>query len=336
MLKNDRTGKNVCSVRPYPALGKRVLLTPFAFFLFLFLTACSSAFSGNARAIREGETVIVSTEGTQRDNTPVVLIPSLEGDDILGNEKISINISNASEGYIVTSYLGDSDRAKLQLTGNGQVTYTYDLFSGENEVIPLTAGSGTYAATVYENIDANQYATVFAADFTVDITNTYGPFLYPNMYVNFNSDSEVVALAAILAKGSSSDLEVVSRVYQYVIDNISYDHEKAETVESGYIPDVDEILALRKGICFDYAAMMSAMLRSQRIPTRLELGYAGDAYHAWISIYTPDTGWLEGMIVFDGTTWSLVDPTFAANTDNASDLASFIGSGDNYFTKYVY
>lgn len=336
MLNNDSSGKKVWAARPYRTFVKKTVLASSALFLLLFLNACGSAFSGNARAIREGKTVITSTGETERDNTPVVLIPSLEGDDILGNEKISINISNASEGYIAVSYLGDSDRAKLQLTGNGQVTYTYDLFTGEDEVIPLTAGSGTYVSTVYENIDANQYATIFATEFTVDITNTYGPFLYPNMYVNFSPDSEVVALAAILAKGSTSDLEVVSRIYQYVIDNISYDHEKAETVESGYIPDVDEILSLRKGICFDYAAMMSAMLRSQRIPSRLEIGYAGDAYHAWISIYTPDTGWLEGMIVFDGTTWSLVDPTFAANTDNADDLASFIGSGDNYFTKYVY
>ena len=313
---------------------RRMVLFLCAFFL-LFLTACGAS-AGQSRALREGQTIITSESAGERDNTPVVLVPSYEGDTILGNEKVSINISNASEGYIVVGYLGDSAKAKMQLTGNSQVTYTYDLFQDQYEVIPLTADSGTYTATVYENIDQNQYATIFATDFTVEITNTYGPFLYPNMYVNFNEDSEVVSLAAVLAKGSTSDLEVVSRVYQYVIDNISYDHEKAATVESGYIPDVDEILAIRKGICFDYAAMMAAMLRSQRIAARLEIGYAGDAYHAWISIYTPDTGWLEGMIVFDGTTWSLVDPTFAANTENASDLEDFIGSGDNYFTKYVY
>ena len=223
MLNNDSSGKKVWAARPYRTFVKKTVLAPFVLFLLLFLNACGSAFSGNARAIREGKTVITSTGETERDNTPVVLIPSLEGDDILGNEKISINISNASEGYIAVSYLGDSDRAKLQLTGNGQVTYTYDLFTGEDEVIPLTAGSGTYVSTI------------FATEFTVDITNTYGPFLYPNMYVNFSPDSEVVALAAILAKGSTSDLEVVSRIYQYVIDNISYDHEKAETVESGCI-----------------------------------------------------------------------------------------------------
>lgn len=38
------------------------------------------------------------------------------------------------------------------------------------------------------------------------------------------------------------------------------------------------------------SAVMTAMLRSQRIPTRLEVGYMGDVYHAWISIYTKETG----------------------------------------------
>ena len=300
------------------------------------LCLCSCASLGNARALREGNTIVTSSGSSGiRDNTPVVLVPSLEGDEILSGDKVEINISNASEGYIVVRYTGDTEIAKMQLIGNAQVTYTYDLYRNEYEVVPLTADSGTYSATIYENIEQNQYATIFSATFDVTIENTFGPFLYPNMYVNFNKDSKAVKLAEELAEGAQSDLEVVSRIYQYVIDNITYDHHKAETVESGYLPDVDEILEIKTGICFDYAALMASMLRSQRIPGRLELGYAGDAYHAWISVYTPDTGWLEGMIVFDGTTWSLVDPTFAANT-NAADLKKFIGDGDNYFTKYVY
>ena len=66
------------------------------------------------------------------------------------------------------------------------------------------------------------------------------------------------------------------------------------------IEDIDEILNSGTGICLDYAAVMTGMLRSQRIPTRLEVGYAQDAYHAWISIYTEETGWLNGIIEFNG------------------------------------
>ncbi|MCR4655807.1 MAG: transglutaminase-like domain-containing protein, partial [Lachnospiraceae bacterium] len=329
-MRNKRYKKRSISYKRYRSVFNRSVTVLCLCVLLSGLSACNKA--ADSRALREGKTIITSESNGIRDNTPVVLIPSYGGDDILGNEKISINISNASEGYIVVNYKGDAVRAKMQLTGNGQVTYTYDLYQDEFEVIPLTADSGTYVLTIYENIDANQYATIFSSDFDVTITNTFGPFLYPNMFVYFNKTSKVVAMAETLAKNAPSDLEVVARVYQYVMDNVSYDHEKAETVESGYIPDVDEIMEIRKGICFDYAAMMAAMLRSQRIPARLEIGYAGDAYHAWLSVYTPDTGWLEGVIVFDGKTWSLVDPTFADNAENAADFGDFIGSGDNYFT----
>ena len=101
-----------------------------------------------------------------------------------------------------------------------------------------------------------------------------------------------------------SDLDVVTNIYHYVIENITYDEEKAENVAYGYVPDVDETLSSGKGICFDYAALMAAMLRSQRIPTKLQVGYAGEAYHAWISCYVDEIGWVDNMISFDGKDWS--------------------------------
>ena len=98
---------------------------------------------------------------------------------------------------------------------------------------------------------------------------------------------------------------------------------------------MDEILTSGTGICLDYAAVMAAMLRSQSIPTRLEVGYAKDAYHAWISVYTKETGWLNGIISFDGKTWTLMDPTFGANSSESA-LKKFIGDGSNYTLQKLY
>ena len=153
--------------------------------------------------------------------------------------------------------------------------------------------------------------------------------------MSFDSSNEAVAKGEYLSYECNSDLEVVSAVYNYIIGNIVYDYEEAETVQSGYIPDVDEVLYTKKGICLDYAALMVTMLRSQRIPTRMEIGYAGTAYHAWLSTYIEDVGWVNGMIEFDGTKWSLMDPTFASNTKEKS-LREFIGDGSNYSVKYIY
>ena len=80
---------------------------------------------------------------------------------------------------------------------------------------------------------------------------------------------------------------------------------------------------------------MATMLRSQGIPTRLEVGYVGDAYHAWISVYITDIGWINGIIEFDGKDWTIMDPTFAASSSE-QEVKDFIGDGHNYMTKYVY
>ena len=124
-------------------------------------------------------------------------------------------------------------------------------------------------------------------------------------------------------------------MYNYIIENISYDGAKAADIASGYLCDVDSTLETGSGICLDYASLMTAMLRSQGIPTQLEVGYAKDVYHAWISTYVAEKGWINGIIEFDGNSWSLMDPTFAANSSEKS-LKKFIGEGDNYTVKYIY
>ena len=80
---------------------------------------------------------------------------------------------------------------------------------------------------------------------------------------------------------------------------------------------------------------MSALLRLQKIPTKLQVGYSGDAYHAWISTYVDDAGWVDNIIEFDGKSWQLMDPTLAANNDEAS-VKEYVGDGSNYVVKYSY
>ena len=144
---------------------------------------------------------------------------------------------------------------------------------------------------------------------------------------------KAVAEAKKISSSAGDDLEVIQNVYNYMISNFTYDYDKAATVQSGYLPDVDEVFEQKTGICFDYAAVMATMLRCERIPTRLEVGYAGDIYHAWISTYIHDKGWVNGIIEFDGKDWKLMDPTFASTS---SDPKDFVTEADDYVTKYVY
>lgn len=271
--------------------------------------------------------------GAARSN-PGVLVPSAGGKDVYGTGTAKIDASNASQGYLVCNYSGGNAKVKLQITGSNGITYTYNLRGG-NEVFPLTSGSGTYKVGIYENVAGNKYSVATQQNINVNISNQFGPYLYPSQYVDFKPGSATVARGNQLAAGCSTDLQVVENVYNYVVKNIKYDFNKAKTVQSGYISNVDGILASGAGICLDYAAVMTSMLRSQGIPTRLEVGYANTAYHAWLSTYIKDVGWVNGIIKFDGTSWSRMDPTFAS-TSGTKGAKSFVGDGTNYTTKFIY
>ncbi|MGN0351749.1 MAG: transglutaminase family protein [Roseburia sp.] len=267
-----------------------------------------------------------------RDNTPVIYIGKADGITTYENDLVTLDASHTEDGYFMVLYHGSNKKVKLQLTGPDAVTYTYNLHDGY-ETFPLTAGNGTYSLGVYENIEGTSYASVFSQTLDVTLTNEFGPFLYSSQYVNFNENSKPIQKAMELASNADTDLDVVENVYNYIIQNFSYDYDKASSVQSGYLPDVDAVYDAKTGICFDYAAIMATMLRTQNIPTRLEIGYMGDVYHAWISVYTKEAGWINGIIRFDGSKWSLMDPTFASTSSSPKD---FLAESGEYLTKYVY
>ena len=271
-----------------------------------------------------------------RDNTPRVLVPEASGSEVYENDFSSIDASHTAEGYVMIRYTGSNTKVKLRITGPDQAEYVYLLSgTGEYETFPLTSGSGAYQVQILENAGGDMYAVAYSTDLNVTISNEFGPFLYPNQYVNFNPQSKTVAKGSELAKDAHSDLEAIENIYHYIIKEISYDQQKAESVSYGYLPVVDETLSSKKGICFDYAAVMSTMLRSQGIPTKLEEGYSGEAYHAWISTYITETGWVDKIIQFDGSSWTLMDPTLAANNDRKA-VGQYVGDGSNYVVKYSY
>lgn len=274
--------------------------------------------------------------GPPRDSTPRVLTPSADGVNVYQNDFASIDASNTSQGYVMVKYNGTNEKVKLQITCPDQSCYTYLISDrGAYDTFPLTAGNGSYALQVLENVAGDTYTVSLAQSINVNIEDEFLPFLYPNQYVNFHTDSKAVSKGSDLAKDTYSDLDVVQNIYNYVIKNISYDTEKAQNVSYGYVPDIDDTLSSKKGICFDYAALMASMLRSQNIPTKLEVGYSGDAYHAWISTYIDDKGWVDDIIQFNGDTWQIMDPTLAATNDSAA-VKKYIGDGSHYVVKYTY
>ena len=299
-----------------------------------------------------GAALATGAAGAEAKSARAACLPAKQetqtGVTVYSNAKASVDASNLSEGYLIVAYTGGkSVRIKVQIAKTGGATYTYDLNNaGEPETFPLTEGDGAYSVKVFENTNGSKYAQAYSTSVKMTLRNDFLPFLYSNQYVNYTTatgmSTEMGKIARFLTDTKQKKttlqtrLDKVGKVFDFVVDHFTYDYDKASTVSSGYLPVVDDILAAKKGICFDYAAVMASMLRSQNIPCKLVVGYAGTIYHAWIDVYVEGTGWIAGAIRFDGKDWTLMDPTFVSSGKRSPSIMEYVTTDSNYSQKYAY
>lgn len=285
--------------------------------------------------------------GIPLSNTPfedMFLEATAPGTKVKSNSRALIDYSNATDGYVMVKWLeGGSTKIMARVQCPDDTIYTYNMNTdGNYEVFPLSEGNGKYLVKVYKSTgNGNKYAVVLSLTIdNLEIKDEFAPFIRPNQYVNYTKDSETIKKATELCEDIDDNLKKTEAVYKFVIDNLTYDKEKAADISAGkvkgYLPVLDSVLKSKKGICFDYASLMAGMLRSQGVPVKLVVGYTGKAYHAWVNVWSEETGWVNAKIYFDGETWELMDPTFASSNKESDTIMKYIGTGSNYTAKYVY
>lgn len=244
-----------------------------------------------------------------------------------------IDLSHVADGYIGAAATNAS-RLKLQVI-NGDASYNYDLpGDGTPIIVPLNMGNGAYNVRIMQNTTGNRYIEAFSAGTTVTLSSETAPYLRPNLFCNYTQSSACVVLANQLCANAKSDSQAFDIIYEYIRDHVTYDYSKADYWASatGYVPDPDATLASGTGICFDYASLTAAMLRSQGIPCKILTGYVSpdNIYHAWNMVYI-DGSWSSLYISAPSGTWGRADLTFAANGASGS-----IGDGTAYTDRYTY
>lgn len=237
--------------------------------------------------------------------------PSNGGTTTLKNNGCEIDTSKAAAGTIRVRQNGNPTKVKVLVYFNGSSKYYQYTIPTNNTwtSIPLQSGSGTYKVRFMKQVSGNSYSQMYSVTFQVGMQNANSAYLNPSQYVVYNSGSACVAKAKSLVSGAGSDAQKVSKIYSYIVNNISYDYDKMKNLPSGYLPNPDSTLASRKGICFDYAALTAAMLRSQGVPCKLVIGNADGQYHAW------------NMVYVNGS-WQLYDPTFGAAGQRAGSYVA--------------
>lgn len=324
--------------RPLEILFTVLLLTAA-----VFLCGCGgSGGSGTGGSVRgekpagaedSGIPKAAPSQGPGGYTAPAMAPSAFHEDQAEGENGVLIDLSCASEGYVGVKATSAS-RMKFQVIKDGN-TYNYDLRSdGVPAFYPLQMQDGMYSFRVVENVSGTKYAVVYTAEQTISIKDEFSPYLYSNEYVKYSEESACVKKARELSASASDENGVISAVYDYVCAGVKYDKEKAKNVSTGYMPDPDQTLAEGKGICFDYASLAAAMLRSQGIPCKVIFGYVspGDLYHAWNMFYTKENGWVTADFEISGNKWNRLDLTFSANGADGT----FIGDGGNYKEVYCY
>ncbi|MDC3416982.1 transglutaminase-like domain-containing protein [Aquibacillus salsiterrae] len=223
--------------------------------------------------------------------------------------------------YTVSSEVANkSDKLLVEKDG---VRYIYNLTGKTN--VPLQLGNGNYSVKVLEKIDGNRYKVVSKKTLAVKLENAQAPFLNSVQNVNWNDQMEPIVLAKKLTKGLKTDKQKVTAIYNYIVNNVKYDYEKAKTIKAGYIPNISDTYKTNKAICYDYASMFAAMARSLGIPTKLIAGESKlvTVYHAWNEVY------LDGE-------WKIIDTTVDSVYKDAKVKTTMFKNKEDYTPQKVY
>ena len=241
-----------------------------------------------------------------------ILMPVASGKKVLKADKLTVDASNADQGYIMVK--GPKTKTRLKVTV--EITGTklqYDLNGeGEYEVFPLQLGRTNYTVSLWRQVEGKKYGKIGQVKVAAKMEDELSCFLYPNQYVNYKKDSPCVKEAAEICKGLETDKEKFETIRKYVVKNFQYDYIKSVTVagSSGMLPDIEGCWKGKKGICQDLSAMACAMMRTQGIPARLVIGTLGSGTpHAWVVAH------VDGEERF-------FDPTAELNASNKSDSYS--------------
>lgn len=301
------------------------------FALCFVLIACG----GNAEALAApNSSSLGSTSGAKFK--PVSKVVSLEYDAGAASSEnnSSIDISHVSQGVVHASGTSSS-RLKLLVT-HGNMSYNYDI-PGDGTPIscPVNMGNGSYTFAVMRNTGGNSYVELHSVSADVKLDSEFEPFLHANVFCNYTEKSKCVAKARSLTKKAKNQGDALAAVCTYVVENIKYDKKKASKLsgKSGYVPNPDETLSSGKGICFDYASLSAAMLRSIGLPARVMTGYVspGDLYHSWTMVYI-DGSWKTVQFSVNPKKWTRMDLTFAAGSGSKKT----VGDGNTYTDRYMY
>lgn len=176
----------------------------------------------------------------------------------------------------------------------------------ENIINPITNSS---FAKKIPNVINNSFKIVVKNNDGTSSYDTRNKIVYYNgitLSDGIKSNKEIDDFSRELVKDDKTSREKSKTIYNWIGNNIEYDYDKVDmilkndfNIKSGAINTFNT----KKGICFDYACLYSAMCKANNIKVRIITGegFNGSSWvsHAWNQVYSAEEG-----------RWINVDTTF--------------------------
>ncbi len=215
---------------------------------------------------------------------------------------VLISADYSKDGVVGVLYNRPTDKRIMLLVEKDGTRYTYNIYQGQElEKFPLQMGNGEYVVRLMENVEGTKFRELMKNTIKVEIKDEKAVFLNSIQEIKWDDSMKAIEKAKELTAGKKTNEEKIAAIYDYITANIKYDYAKISNLTSEYLPEMDSILEGGRGICYDYASLFAAMLRSVGVPTKLVKGRSSNVkeYHAWNEVFV------------DGK-WKIVDTTLDA------------------------
>jgi hypothetical protein len=142
-------------------------------------------------------------------------------------------------------------------------------------------------------------------------------------------DTAITSFTKKLLAPAKNDLEKIRAIYQFVTRYLTYDHEATDGDRHRINQNIHDILLRKKGICWDYAALISSMAETADIPCLSIIGFSKDLHNPGAISDQPDHAW--NLVKVDSH-YYLLDATWESNTLGQSDLFKMTYHADYFLT----
>lgn len=226
--------------------------------------------------------------------------------DVNASRVFTVEINTSQRETLLPLPSSDSAVANLSLTQNEGLEFYTDVIGNIYKV--MTHGQVKEVQLVYNvtwrDVEVDD-KLILLDDIPEELLNKY--LQLPDTSV------EVWKLAEDLEDPSYSILDQILADVQYLRTNFVYDAEAHARADAQiYIPQSSNVFSYiqrRKGVCIDAATALAIILRIQKIPARISIGYKPERTeggkllyyatggHAVTEVYLPPYGWIQ----FDAT-----------------------------------